>query len=94
MLKTRAGEIVGETIALWPDAGQALGSESNGAYGRSAARRDSDLRFGKRIRVPIAAFERGEFELDPAIENGSQRRLFVFTRRTPHDPVPRPSERP
>jgi len=29
-----------------------------------------------------------EFELDPAIESGSQRALFDFTRRVLHDPVP------
>jgi hypothetical protein len=29
-----------------------------------------------------------KFELDPAIENGNQRRLFGFTRRIPHDCVP------
>jgi hypothetical protein len=31
-----------------------------------------------------------ELEIDPAVENGPQGRLFGFTRRTPHDPVPRP----
>src|SRR5918996_2342646 len=29
-----------------------------------------------------------EFELDPTIENGPQRRLFGFTRRVPQDRVP------
>jgi hypothetical protein len=29
-----------------------------------------------------------EFELDPAIESGSQRRLFGFTRHVPHDRLP------
>lgn len=32
-----------------------------------------------------------EFELDPAIENGSQRRLFGFTRRAPQDRVLSPA---
>ena len=29
-----------------------------------------------------------EFELDPAVESGSQRGLFGFTRRVPHDRAP------
>jgi hypothetical protein len=29
-----------------------------------------------------------EFELDTAVENGSQRQLFGFTRRAPHDHAP------
>jgi hypothetical protein len=29
-----------------------------------------------------------EFELDPAVERGSQRQLSGFTRRVPHDHVP------
>jgi hypothetical protein len=29
-----------------------------------------------------------EFQLDPAIESGSQRRLFGFTRHVPHDRLP------
>jgi hypothetical protein len=29
-----------------------------------------------------------EFELDTAVERGSQRQLFGFTRRGPHDHVP------
>jgi hypothetical protein len=32
-----------------------------------------------------------EFKLDPAIENGSQRRLFGFTRRVLHDRIPSPA---
>jgi hypothetical protein len=28
-----------------------------------------------------------EFELDPAVENESQRQLFGFTRRVPHNRV-------
>jgi hypothetical protein len=31
-----------------------------------------------------------KFELDPAIENGAQRRLFGFTRRIPYELVRRP----
>jgi hypothetical protein len=46
------------TMPLWPDVGQALGLSRNGTY--DAARRGEipTLRFGKKIVVPVVAFER------------------------------------
>jgi excisionase family DNA binding protein len=43
-------------MRLWPDAGQALGLSRNATY--DAARRGEipTIRFGKLIRVPMAAF--------------------------------------
>jgi hypothetical protein len=51
-------EIKRQTINLWPDAGKALGIGKNQAY--EAARRGEipSIRLGKRIVVPMAAFER------------------------------------
>ena len=50
----------------------------------SAPARACLRRSSKRGRDPGAV----EFELDPAIESGSQRGFFGFTLRVPHDHVP------
>lgn len=46
------------TIPLWPDAGEALGLSRNGTYQAAARGEIPTLRFGKKIVVPMIAFER------------------------------------
>jgi hypothetical protein len=46
------------TIPLWPDAGMQLGLSRNGTYDAARRKEIPTLRFGKKLVVPIEAFER------------------------------------
>ena len=46
------------TIPLWPDAGRQLGLSRNGTYAAAHRGEIPTLRFGRKLVVPLPAFER------------------------------------
>ena len=51
-------EIKRDTIPVWPDAGKRLGVGKNQAYEAAKTGELPTIKIGKRILVPLAAFER------------------------------------
>lgn len=46
------------TMSVWPDAGQKLGLGKNSSYQAARCGQIPTIRIGKKLRVPIAAFNK------------------------------------
>jgi excisionase family DNA binding protein len=59
MGKNQAGEgVEALAIPLWPDAGKALGLGKNRTYDSAKAGEIPTIKFGRTIRVPVAALRK------------------------------------